>query len=110
MEPLIIALFLATVNNRILEYLFEPIRRRYPTYDFWWLLYIALFTGGLLGWFSGINLFASYLPDPIIGRVLTAIVIGGGSNLIHRIFEKSPEVVIETPALVEVQDELVGEP
>jgi len=45
-------------------------------------------------WFSQVNLFGSYLPDPLVGRILTAIVAGGGSNLLYRVFNRDQTVIV----------------
>lgn len=100
MELFAIAIFLATVNRSLVEYLSAPLKQRYPDRNFWWLLYAALLTGFLIGWFSEINLFSPYLPNLTAGRILTAVLIGAGSSLIHDIFEPSPDVIIETPTVV----------
>lgn len=112
MELLAIALFLAVVNTKIVDYIAVPLKQRYPAHDFWWLLYAALVSGFLIGWYSGINLFAPYLPDPLVGRILTAVLIGGGSSLIHDIFQPQPDVVIEAGTIeagVQVGDTIEGD-
>lgn len=88
MDELIIALFLAVANKSIVDYLAAPIRQKYPKLDLWWLVYVALATGGFIGWFSGVNLFAAYIPVPELGRILTAILVGGGSSLIYDVFDR----------------------
>jgi len=47
--------------------------------------------GGLIGWFSEINLFADYIPNLLVGRMLSTVVIGGGSNLIHDLASNKPK-------------------
>jgi hypothetical protein len=37
----------------------------------------------VLVWLSGVNLFVEYIPNVLIGQALTAIVAGGGANLLH---------------------------
>jgi len=87
-----IAVLLAVVNRSIVEYLAAPIRQRFPDLDLWWLVYVAFLTGGLLGWFAGIDLFSGIAPMPEIqGRILTAACIGGGSNLLHDIAKRRNE-------------------
>ena len=88
MEALAIVLFLAVANKAIIDYLVAPVRQKWPDIDLWFLVYVALATGGLIGWLSGANVFAPYMPDPFVGRVLTSILVGGGSSLIHDIFKK----------------------
>ena len=83
-----IAFLLAVANKALVDYLADPIRAKYPNADLWWLVYVAFGTGALIGWFSGVNLFAVVQSmHPIVGRVLTACVIGGGSSLIHDIWD-----------------------
>lgn len=83
------AVLLAVVNMSIVDYLAEPVRRKYPDLDLWWLLYVALGTGGVIGWFANLNLFLELIPsmDPLAGRILTCVLIGGGSSLLHKVFK-----------------------
>lgn len=92
-SPLLLtaALFLAGVNERLIEVLVAP----------WWellkdkvsaklyalgLITISWVTGLGLGLVSGINLFAAVIPDPTVGLVLSAVAIGAGSNYLHEVF------------------------
>jgi len=88
MDAFAAAAFLSLVNTTVVDYIVKPIKEKFPNLDTWWMVYVSLFTGGVLVWFSGVNLFVSYLPDPLVGRVLTAIVAGGGSNLLYRVFNR----------------------
>lgn len=108
MEELAVAGLLAAINNRIIEWFAVPAKRHYPRHDFWWLLYGALATGALLSWASGINLFDDFLPNPLVGRILTAIVVGGGSNLIHEITNMRGGTVIEAPRATSVESVTTG--
>lgn len=88
MTELSIAGFLAIVNKAVVDYLLAPLKKKFPSVDYWWAVYVALVTGGLLGWASQANLFTDYVPDVIVGRVLTAILVGGGSGLIYDLFDR----------------------
>ena len=91
MEPISVfatGLFLSVANQKVIDYLFNPVKRKYPDVDFWWLVYVALGTGAVLAWFSQVNLFTIYVPDPLVGRLLSCVVVGGGSSLINDIFKK----------------------
>lgn len=46
MEAVAVALFLAVANKAIIDYLVAPVRQRWPDFDMWWLVYVALATGG----------------------------------------------------------------
>ena len=91
MTALVIALFLATITNRLIEAFVAPIKQKYPDLDLWWLIYVAWVVGGVLAWLAGINLFIDYIPTEVVGRILTAIVVGGGANLIADLFPPKPE-------------------
>jgi hypothetical protein len=86
MEQIALAGFLALVANRLTEAIVKPIKIKYPQLDLWWLIYPTWVLGGVLAWLAGVNLFANVLPDVLPGRILTAVVIGGGSNLIADLF------------------------
>jgi len=88
MEALSVALFLAIANKAIVDYLVEPVKKKFPNVDYWFLVYVALVTGGFVGWISQANVFAAYIPDVLAGRVLTSILVGGGASLIHNVFDK----------------------
>lgn len=88
METLATGVFLATVNTALINYLAEPIRQKYQTIDLWWLLYVALATGFVIAGFAGVNLFGAYVDNELLGRVLSGVLVGGGSSLIHDVFDK----------------------
>ena len=91
--PLLYVIFLATINTELVDFLKTPIERRFPEADLWWMQYVNLVTGGLIAWFGGANVLAGMdafsFGDPIFGRILSAFLVGGGSNLIFRIFKQS---------------------
>ena len=86
MEPFVVGLFLSVTNQKIVDYLAAPFRAKFPDYDFWWLLYVALATGAAIAWFAEINLFGAYVSNVLLSRVLSCVLVGGGSSLIHDIF------------------------
>ena len=83
--PLEIVIFLIVVNERTVEAFFSPIFERFK-WETKWLMYIAWVTGAAIVFLAETNLFAGYIPNELVGRVLTAIVAGGGSNLLHMLF------------------------
>lgn len=87
MDALATAIFLSVAANRIIEAFVAPIKLRYPDVDLWWLVYVAWVVGGALSYLSGVNLFAAQITNPLAGVILTAVVVGGGSNLIADIFK-----------------------
>lgn len=84
-ELVVAALFLAMVANRLVEGLIKPIFERFG-WDKLALMYLAWLVGAGLVFAARINLFATYLPDPLTGQILSAVVAGGGANLINDIF------------------------
>lgn len=87
MDILTTGIFLAAVNKKIVDFLAEPIKKRFPNFDLWWLMYVALITGAAISWVSGVNLFVDMVDNDLLGQVLSAILVGGGSSLIHDIFD-----------------------
>ena len=86
MTNLTIAIFLATANYAIVEYLADPIRQRFPQLNLWWLVYVAFLTGAVISYLAGVNLFGDVVANELLARLLTAAVVGGGSNLIYKVF------------------------
>ena len=85
MDALVIAGFLAVVTNRLVDGFVKPIFDKYNL-DHFWLMYIAWAVGGALVYLSGVNLFVEYLPTAMVGQVLTAVVAGGGANILNDVF------------------------
>jgi len=93
MEVISASIFLSLVANRVIEAVIRPIKEYLASIgkeiNWWWLIYVSWAFGGALAWLAGLQLFANYLPGyPIIDRILTAIVVGGGANLINDIFDR----------------------
>jgi hypothetical protein len=96
-----VAFLLAVANKAIIGYLAEPIRKKFPDLDMWWLTYVSFATGVLIGYLADVNLFASTGLVGIPGRVLSACVIGGGASLLHDVFDH-PDVRTTTTATAEL--------
>jgi hypothetical protein len=81
--------FLIIVANRLVEGLIRPLFDRLDL-DTFWLMYVSWAVGGLLVGLGEINLFESVLPERIwgalpgraVGIALSALVAGGGANLV----------------------------
>ena len=84
----VVGLFLASANKAIIDAVFAPIRQRFPDLDLWWVVYVSLATGAVIARFAEVNFFGDFVPNEILGRVLSAIVVGGGASLIHDIFDR----------------------
>lgn len=88
MEQVSIALFLAVANKSIIDNVFAPVKEQYPNLKWWWVIYVSLVTGFAISWFCEFNVFTIYISNPMVGRILTGFVVGGGSSLIHDIFDR----------------------
>ncbi len=110
MDLIATALFLALAANRVIEAIVAPVKQRYPNLDLWWLIYVSWIGGGALSFAAGVNLFATLLPalNPTVGLVLTALVVGGGANLISDLFPAAPTLelaaALKPPASESVAD------
>jgi hypothetical protein len=80
-DALPIALALAIITERTVEYFASPIWEHFKL-NRAWLMYVAAIAGITLSVLAQVNMFGEYLPGPV-GIALTGILVGGGSNLIH---------------------------
>jgi len=85
-----IVIGMMVLANRLVAALITPIFDKYG-WDKFWLMFVSWAVSGVFVWLTGVNLFAPYIPSEIVGKILTAIVAGGGSNLLHDLTDK-PEV------------------
>ncbi len=92
--------------NRLVAALVTPLFDKYG-WDKFWLMYPAWILAGVLVWLTGANLFAAYIPNDLIGKILTAIVAGGGSNLLHDLTDK-PDDLLAVFNMLEEDDEANG--
>lgn len=87
LTPLVTAGLLALVANRLTEGLVTPVFEKL-SWDRFWLQYVAWLVGGLLLFLADVNLMADYGLEGTVGIVVSALVAGGGANLLHDIFKK----------------------
>ena len=93
-----IVIGMMVLANRLVAMLVTPIFDKYEL-DKFWLAYPAWILAGVFVWFTGVNLFASFIPNQLIGQILTAIVAGGGSNLLHDLTDKPDNLIAVFNAL-----------
>jgi hypothetical protein len=87
-QAVAVVVFLALVNNRLIEYFLVPLFEHYRA-DKKWLLYVAAVTGFALGMLATADPFApGMFIHPMVSKVVTALLIGGGANLIHDVMDK----------------------
>ena len=80
---------LAFVVEIMVEHLVgKPLEQAAPMFHRWWLIYVSLIGGCSLGWFSEVNIFEGLIPV-LTGRIVTSILIGGGSQIMHAVVDKA---------------------
>jgi hypothetical protein len=84
------AIFLVTVVNRLIEGLIKPLFVRFE-WDTFYLMYISWAFGAVITALTRIDLF--YFIDwryEAVGYILSALVAGGGANLLHDFLNMVP--------------------
>ena len=89
--------------NRLVAALITPILEKLKV-DKFWLTYIAWGVSGILVWLTGANLFAQFIPNPLVGQILTAIVSGGGANLLYDLTQKPKPIELSGELLSTVEN------
>lgn len=81
------AVLVSFAIQTLVEHIFGyPLEKYFPGVDRGWLRYLVLVGGGAASWFSEWDLFTEVVGlDPLVGQILTALIVGGGPQLIHRI-------------------------
>ena len=93
-----IVIGMMVLANRLVAMLVTPIFDKYEL-DKFWLAYPAWILAGVFVWLTEVNLFAAFIPNQLIGQILTAIVAGGGSNLLHDLTDKPDNLIAVFNAL-----------
>ena len=94
-----IVIGMMVLANRLVAALVTPIFDKYG-WDKFWLMFVSWALSGVFVWLTGVNLFAAYIPNALVGKVLTAVVAGGGANLLHDLTDVSD--------VIEIVDEVEG--
>jgi hypothetical protein len=82
--------------NRLVAMLITPIFDKYE-WDKFWLMYVAWVFSGALVFLADVNLFAEFIPNILIGKLLTSIIAGGGANLLHDLTDQGSAIVMMLP-------------
>ena len=88
-----IVIGMMVLANRLVAALVTPIFEKYGL-DKFWLMFVSWALSGVFVWLTGVNLFAAYISDVLVGKVLTAVVAGGGGNILHDLSDQQSKVVI----------------
>lgn len=94
-EVLAIVIGFMVLSNRLVAALITPIFDKFKIEKFW-LMYIAWIVSGVLVFLADVNLFEPYIASALIGKILTAIVAGGGANMLHDLTD-SGDVILMLP-------------
>ena len=86
-----IVIGMMVLANRLVAMLITPLWDKFG-WDKFWLAYPAWILSGVFVWLTEVNLFAAFIPNALIGQILTAIVAGGGSNLLHDLTDRPADV------------------
>ena len=95
-EALAVVIGFMVLANRLVEALITPLFKKY-TVDSFWLMYIAWVLAGVLVFLADVNLFAPFIEAPLVGKILTAVVAGGGANLLHDLVDQKADIVLMLP-------------
>jgi hypothetical protein len=90
-EVLAVVIGFMVLANRLVEALFTPIFDKYNV-DKFWLMYVSWVLSGVLVFLANVNLFEFVIPSVIIGKILTAVVAGGGANLLHDLVDQPKQL------------------
>jgi len=88
-----IVIGMMVLANRLVAALVTPIFEKYGL-DKFWLMFVSWALSGVFVWLTGVNLFAAYIPNVLVGKILTAVVAGGGANLLHDLTDVSDAVLL----------------
>jgi len=91
LEALVAALAGAWVIMRLIDALVKPLWEKFGL-DKFWLQYVAIAIGGPLAWFTGINALPGFsVVVPVVGRVMTCLVIALGPSFLYDLVDQQPE-------------------
>jgi hypothetical protein len=107
MSELMTILTLSGIVYSIINYLKTPILKARPEWSEY-LIYLQFAAAAIVVFASGANVLLDVTRNDMLGRILTALLSGGGSELIYsiqkRLIMPNQPAVIELGELVEVED------
>lgn len=84
---------IATIANGIIEAIVKPLFEKFELDNFW-LMYAAWFVAGVLSFLANLNIFGGVFASAIVGQVLTAVIAGRASNILHDLSDQKSNIVI----------------
>ena len=99
-DPLVLALLLgiSTLANAIVAAIVSPFFEKYNLDNFW-IMYISWVVAGVLVFLANVNLFAGVFENQVVGLVVTAIIAGRASNILHDLTDKPDNLIAVFNAL-----------
>ena len=94
-DPAVLALVLgiSTLANAIVAAVVKPIFEKFVLDNFW-IMYISWVVAGVLVFLANVNLFAGVFANPLVGLLVTAVICGRASNIIHDVTDQKSSVLI----------------
>lgn len=86
--------FLIVIVQKLIEALVQPAFLKLKI-DTWWLLYVSLLFGGIVGFLTGLNAFPIF-PAPIVGRIFTALICGAGPTFLYDMIDRGSPARLPT--------------
>ena len=96
MNPFLVAVFLSTINSKIVDLIKQPILQWKPEANLWYFSYISILSGIALNWLARVNLLAEYVPSEDAGVLITGLGIGAGSWFLYEVFMDKPATIKAT--------------
>lgn len=100
LDPSLLALLLgiATLANALVEAIIKPLWEKFSLDNFW-LLYVAWVIAGAITFLANVNLFEGIILSPLAGLILTAVIAGRASNILHDLTDKPNNLIAVFDAL-----------
>lgn len=91
-SKLALLLGIATLSNALVEAIIRPLWDRFNL-DTFWIMYVAWVIAGVLTFLGNINLFEDVFAAPMVGLILTAVIAGRASNILHDLTDQAPTFI-----------------
>jgi len=90
-EALALSIAAAWLVMQFVEEIIKPFWDKFEL-DSFYLKYVAMAVGAVVGWFTGLNAFPVFATAPVVGQVLTSLAIGLGPSFIYNLVDKQPSL------------------
>jgi hypothetical protein len=92
LDRVLLVMALSFISRMIVDNLAAPAKRKFPAADMWWLDFIVMVIGFVLGMLTEANLFDN-VEHLMVARVVTSLLIGFGPKAITDVisYVQNPE-------------------